>query len=65
MKKNAKRIKYFECYFPRDTVSHTTFYMNQFLIDFYHNIALKYIAIKNSIIKEVNLITYKLFKKNK
>lgn len=63
VKKNAKRIKYFECYFPRDTVNHTTFYMNQFLIDFYHNIALKYIPIKNSIIKKVNLITYKLFKK--
>ena len=59
--KNAKNIKYFECYFPKDNINHTTFYNNTYFIEFYHEMAIKYIPLKNEIIKEVNMIRKNLF----
>lgn len=61
VKKHAKTIHYFECDFPKH-LNHRDFYLNKFLIDFYHNIAIKYIPIKDNIIKEANMISKKLFK---
>ena len=61
VKKNAKKIQYFECDFPKH-LNHRDFYLNNALIDFYHNIAIKYVPIKENIIKEANMIREKLFK---
>lgn len=61
IKNKIKNIKYIKCKklkikFNGDIL------INKILIDFWHNMALKYIPIKNEIIKESNKISLRLFK---
>lgn len=62
VKKMAKKVKYFNCSFPHKKINHKTFYFHKFIIDFWHNILIKYIPIKKEIIKESNIITKILLK---
>lgn len=64
IKKKAKNIKYFQCIRSQDVYRIITIYKDQVLMEFWHNIALKYIPIKKEIIKEVEIIKNLLFKKS-
>jgi len=59
--KKAKNIKYFECYYSFDFPRHNI-YSNKNINDFWRGIALKYIPLKNEIIKEADSIIIHLFK---
>lgn len=61
VKKNAKHIKYSKCQYSFGILNNYI-YLNNIMLDFWHNIALKYIPIKYKIIKESNIIIRKLFK---
>jgi len=63
--KNAKKIKYIDCKRDNSTPQYTNFFFNIIKIDFWHDIAIKYIPIKCDIIKDTNNIMKKLFKKSK
>ena len=59
VQKQARNIKYFVC--PNkieETPNKATIYINKILMDFWHNIAIKYIPIKNEIINYFKLINF-------
>lgn len=58
----SKNIQYFKCKHFYNNYPHHHIYTNNILIDFWHNIALKYIPIKNEILNEENIIRLKFFK---
>jgi hypothetical protein len=60
VKKYAKKITYINCY-PKNRPD-TNIYNNKLLLNFWHNIALKYIPIKTEIINESNKYRNNLFK---
>lgn len=60
VKKYAKNITYINCY-PKNRPD-TNIYNNKLLLNFWHNIALKYIPIKREIINESNKFRNNLFK---
>ena len=63
VKKQAKNIKYFVCPIKiKEIPNKYTIYINKILMDFWHNIAIKYVPINNEIIKEANLMRKYLFK---
>ena len=57
----AKKIKYFNCIVPYSIYEIHDIYKNKASLDFYHNLSIKYLSIKNEIIKEANNIRKKLF----
>ena len=59
IKKNAKSIIYFNCN-PKNRPD-TNIYYNKMLLNYWHNLAEKYIPIKNEIIDESNKIRKHLF----
>ena len=61
VKIKAKKIKYFKCKSPHTSDSFHQIYKNELLLDFYHNLAIKYFPIKNKIIKESYIVQKKLF----
>ena len=61
IKTKGKNIKYIDCTKLKLKIRRDIF-INKVLIDFWHNMALKYIPIKNEIIKESKEISIKLFK---
>ena len=65
IKKRAKNIEYFECNKPYKCYPHPDIFINKVLMNFWHDIAIKYIPIKNDIINEANIIIKNLFNKNK
>lgn len=62
IKKKAKNVKYSNCKKPYKGYPHPDIYNNKVLMDFWHNMAIKYIPIKTEIIFESNIIISKLFK---
>lgn len=60
VKKRAKTIKYFRCTNGYDFINYEVF-PNKVLLNFWHNIAIKYIPIKNKFIKKAIKIKNKLF----
>lgn len=58
----SKNIHYFTCKHFYNNYPHHHIYVNNILLDLWHNIALKYIPIKNEIIIEVDNIRSQLFK---
>lgn len=61
VKKRAKSIKYFRCKNGYNYINYEVF-PNKILLNFWHNIATKYIPIKNKFIKKAIKIKNKLFK---
>ena len=59
--KKAKKTKFFQCNNSYEYPS-INIYKNKVLIDYWHNIALKYASIKNKYIKEATIIMNNLFK---
>ena len=63
VKKNAKYIKNIACYLnKKSSPNKYTIYKNKFLMDFWHNMANKYIPIKKEIIIESKSVMKNLFK---
>lgn len=65
IKKKAKNIKFFNCENEETKPRCLDIYSKKIAIDFWHNIALKYIPIKDSILKETNIIIKTLFSNSK
>ena len=64
--KKAKHIKYIKCGRLGHSYPNTlNLYLNKVLIDFWHNIAKKYVQIKEEIIIEANIIIKNLFNDSK
>ena len=61
VKNKAKNIKYFNCEIEPNRPRFIDIYSKNVVIDFWHYFGLKYIPIKNDIIKESNNIMKKLF----
>lgn len=61
IKKNAKTIKYIECTGLEIRPDPNYIYYNQMLINYWHDIAEKYMPIKNEILIETYMIMNKLF----
>lgn len=59
--KNVNKLKYFECGENYKRPGETNVYYNKILINFWHDIAFKYIPIKKEIINESDDIIKKLF----
>lgn len=64
IKKNYRNIKYFECNKIRRK-PHSDIFLNKTSMKYWHIMAKKYMPIKKEIIKESNLIRFKLFKRSK
>ena len=58
----AKNIKYFECEKPYKSYPSSNIYINNVLMDYWHDLSIKYIPIKDEIIKQSFNIFKKLFK---
>lgn len=63
--KKGKNIKYINCKRDSVTPQYTNFYKSKIAIEYWHNIALKFIPIKYKIIKETNKIINQLFNGSK
>ena len=64
VKKFSKNVSFFKCKNYYDYPIHHI-YNNKPLLDYYHNIAIKYLLIKKELIKESNLMIQNLFKGSK
>ena len=62
--KKAKNIEYFKCEYSISFPKINS-YLNNIIIDFWHNIAIKYIPIKFKIIKKAEITFKRLFKGSK
>ena len=58
----AKNIKYFECEKPYKSYPSGNIYINNVLMDYWHDLSIKYMPIKDEIIKQSVNIFKKLFK---
>ena len=65
VKENKKNIKYLECPCTENMPNEQYIYSNKTLINYYHNIAKKYMSVKKNIIDEANIIWKKLFNNSK
>ena len=65
VKKNKKNIRYFECQCSENMPSEKYIYSNKTLINYYHDIAKKYMPIKKDIINEAKIIWKQLFNNSK
>ena len=65
VKKNAKNITNLPCSWTNMAPSESQIYADQSKINFYREMARKYMPIKKEIINEANIIWKKLFKKSK
>ncbi len=65
VKKYAKNIKYYKCNPISDYPPYKTIYNNKDSINFWHNLAKKYMPIKNNIMKEVKIIMKNFFGNSK
>ena len=64
VEKYGKNIKYIICNNPKNRPD-TNIYKNKVILQFWHNLALKYIPLKSTIIKEAEKVRNKLFNKSK
>jgi hypothetical protein len=62
VKKKAINIKYFECRF--NWIPNSIIYLNKTFMNYWHNLAKRYIPIKKEIIKESNNIINRIFKRS-
>ena len=63
--KYAHKIKYFKCKASFNRPCQKTIYLNEVLINYWHNMANIYMPIKEEIINESNIIIKKLFNNSK
>jgi hypothetical protein len=63
VKKKAKNIKYFECY--SGIIPNSKIFLNKKVMNYWHNIALRFMPIKKELIKESNNIINRIFNKSR